>query len=525
MTPRTPPKPTRAAPQAARSEAVPRPAPSGAWATDSTQRRAISAIVPYARNARTHPASQVSLLAQILRKRGPDQPIVVDEQGIILKGHGRRLAAIEAGMTEFPVVVRTGLSEQEKREIRLEDNQVSLLAGYDPDLLRAEMSELQVMGTPLVELGFSIPEIAEYTAPKPVAGADPDAAPPVPKKITTELGDVWLLGRHRLLCGDSTRRPDVDRAMGRAKPNLMVVDPPYGVNYDPNWRQEAKLTRGSPRAVGKVANDHQADWTPAWLLFPGNIAYVWHGALHCGVVEQSLQRCGYQVRAQIVWAKTHPVVSRGHYHWQHESAFYAVKDGKDDQWRYLPEHALAAYAVKDGETADWSGDRKQSTVWFIENIKNDTGHGTQKPMECMRRPILNNSKPGDWVYDPFVGSGTTIIAAELTARKAIAIELMPGYVDVCVERWQELMGAKAKLEGDGRTFDEVRQARLKGGKHAKGNRRVAVRRVKDKPAASVAAKVAERPVRAPVRARQRPAGRKPDRQPPAVHATRDPAGQ
>lgn len=384
-------------------------------------------------------------------------------------------------MGEFPVTQRFGLSEQEKREIRLEDNQVSLLAGYDPDLLRAEMSELQVLGTPLVELGFSVPQIAEYTAAKPVDGVDPNEAPPLPKTPTSREGDVWILGRHRLLCGDSTRAADVARALGRDKPNLMVVDPPYGVNYDPNWRQEAKLTKGHPRATGVVANDHQADWNQAWRLFPGNVAYVWHGALHCGVVERSLQECGFQMRAQIVWVKTHPVVNRGHYHWQHESAFFAVRDGAKDEWRYLPEHAVAGYAVREGETAGWQGDRKQSTVWVIENIKNETGHGTQKPLDCMRRPILNNSKPGDAVYDPFVGSGTTIIAAEMSARRAIAIEIMPGYVDVCVERWQKLMGDKATLDADGRTFEAVQQQRLKhkrpgDQKHAKGSGRKSLRR-------------------------------------------------
>ncbi len=287
-------------------------------------------IIPYAANARTHPAEQVTLLAAILRKRGPDQRIVVDDKGIILKGHGRRLAAIEAKLATFPVTQRLGLTEQEKREIRLEDNQVTLLAGYDPDLLRAEMNELQVMGTPLVDLGFSIPQIAEYTAPKPVQGADPDEVLPVPKVPASREGDIWNLGRHRLLCGDSTRKVDVAKVMGQDRPNLMVVDPPYGVNYDPNWRQVAKLTKGSPRSTGLVANDHQADWTEAWKLFPGNVAYVWHGALHCGVVERSLQQCGFRMRAQIVWLKSHPVVSRGHYHWQHEAAFFAVKEGAED---------------------------------------------------------------------------------------------------------------------------------------------------------------------------------------------------
>lgn len=432
-----------------------------AWPADSTERWPITKLVPYARNARTHSPAQIAEIAKSVKTFGWTMPILVDEKGLIIAGHGRVLAAEALGVPTIPVMVARGWSEQQKRAYTLADNQIALNAGWDPDLLRSEMVWLQNESVPLADLGFSAVQIAEYTAPKIKEGVDPDDAPPVPKVPTSREGDIWLLGKHRLICGDSTQRRTVDALLDGAKPNLMVVDPPYGVNYDPNWRQEAKLTKGAPRATGLVANDHKADWNEAWALFPGNVAYVWHGALHCGVVEQSLQRAGYQVRAQIVWVKTHPVVSRGHYHWQHESAFFAVKEAKKDDWRYLPEHAVAAYAVKQGKTAGWEGDRKQSTVWFMENIKNETGHGTQKPVDAMKRPMLNNSKPGDWVYDPFVGSGTTIIAAEMTARRCLAIELMPGYVDVCIERWQNLMGAKATLEATGETYEQAKQARTK----------------------------------------------------------------
>ncbi len=201
------------------------------------------------------------------------------------------------------------------------------------------------------------------------------------------------------------------------------------------------------------------DWREAWSLFPGVVVYVWHAGLHSPVVMESLSVCGFDLRAQIIWVKTRPVISRGHYNWQHESAFYAQKAGEEDGWRYSPEHEVSVYAVKNGKPAEWKGGFKQSTVWFIEHLKSDTGHGTQKPVECMRRPIINNSGPGQAVYDPFLGSGTTIIAAEMEGRHCLGLELEAGYVDVIVERWQEFVGKDATLEGDGRTFDEMFEVR------------------------------------------------------------------
>jgi site-specific DNA-methyltransferase (adenine-specific) len=173
---------------------------------------------------------------------------------------------------------------------------------------------------------------------------------------------------------------------------------------------------GAGTATGKVENDDKADWRDAWALFPGAVAYVSHAGTRAHLVAASLQACKFHIRAQIVWVKPRFVISRGAYHHQHEPAFYGVREGEPDSWRFQPEHEVAAYAVKDGKTADWKGDRKQSTVWYIEHLESDTGHGTQKPVDCMRRPIENNSSPGQAVYDPFVGSGTTIIAAETTGR-------------------------------------------------------------------------------------------------------------
>jgi len=225
-----------------------------------------------------------------------------------------------------------------------------------------------------------------------------------------------------LLCGDATVAADVGRLLDGVVPLLMVTDPPYGVSYDPAWRNAVGAS--ATTRTGKVLNDDRADWREAWALFPGDVAYVWHGALHATTVAESLEAAGFGIRSQIIWAKDRLVLSRGDYHWQHEPCWYAVRKTAQGHW---------------------AGDRKQTTLWPIANRDQDaeTVHGTQKPVECLRRPILNNSSPGQAVYDPFMGSGTTIIAAETTSRVAYGIELDPAYVDVAVERWQRCETATA----------------------------------------------------------------------------------
>jgi hypothetical protein len=195
------------------------------------------------------------------------------------------------------------------------------------------------------------------------------------------------------------------------------------------------------RQTGTVANDHQVDWLAAYRLFPGDVAYVWHAGLHAAEVARGLEACGFRIRSQIIWAKQHFALSRGDYHWHHEPCWYAVREGK---------------------TSHWCGDRRQSTLWQIPNLnpiggsgEEATGHGTQKPLELMRRPIVNNSVHGDIVYDPFLGSGTTLIAAEKTDRTCYGLDIDPRYVDVIVHRWQQVTGKQAALEGDGRTFDQI----------------------------------------------------------------------
>jgi len=246
-------------------------------------------------------------------------------------------------------------------------------------------------------------------------------------------GDIWLLGKHRLVCGDCTVSLYVEYVLNGVRPHLMVTDPPYGVNYEPAWRT-VLADNPNELAKGKVLNDDRADWQDAWALFPGDVAYVWHGGLHASTVAKSLGAAGFTIRSQIIWDKTRLIIGRGDYHWQHEPCWYCVRDGRKGHW---------------------AGGRSQTTIWQIPHRKSETGHSTQKPVECMKRPIENNSSPGQAVYEPFCGSGTTIIAAEMTGRACHAIELNPAYVDVAVERWQAFTGEQAVLEGTGRPFAQV----------------------------------------------------------------------
>lgn len=433
-----------------------KPAKPAPWPADRVERRPVAALVPYARNARTHSPEQVAQIARSIEQFGWTMPVLVDEAGTIIAGHGRIMAAHQLGLADVPVMVAAGWTDEQRRLYVIADNKLGLNAGWDDAILALEISELRAGGSDVSVAGFGDGELKELFArqARRAGLTDPDAAPAPPEQPVSRLGDVWLLGESRIVCGSSTDPAIVEKALAGARPHLMVTDPPYGVNYDPSWRNAAGVgSKGA--ALGKVLNDDRADWREAWDLFPGAVAYVWHGGLHAATVTESLKAAGFDLRAQIVWVKTRPVFSRGAYHWQHEPALYGVREGEEDHWRFEPEHEIAGYAVKEGETARWNGGRKQSTVWNIEHIKSDTGHGTQKPVECMRRPIENNSKAGDSVYEPFSGSGTTIIAAEMTGRRCHAIELNPAYVDVAVKRWQEFTGDAATLEGDGRTFAEI----------------------------------------------------------------------
>jgi DNA modification methylase len=390
-------------------------------------------IIPYARNPRRNEKA-IATVAASIAEFGWRQPIVVDEAMVVLAGHTRLAAAQQLGLQTAPVHVAKGLSEAQARAFRIMDNRSGENAEWDNDLLGLELGDLQAADFDLDLTGFTDEELNSLLnglAEGDGAQEGEDDIPETPEDPVSRPGDLWVLGNHRLLCGDSTVATDVERVLDGVKPLLLVSDPPYGVEYDPSWRNKSGAS--ATKRTGKVLNDDRADWREAWALFPGDVAYVWHGALHAKEVVESLEVCGFAMRSQIIWAKDRLVLSRGDYHWMHEPCIYSVrKTGK----------------------GHWAGDRKQTTLWQIANKDQDatTVHGTQKPVECMRRPILNNSSPGQAIYEPFMGSGTTLIAAETTGRVCLGIELNPAYVDVAVRRWQQFTGEDAVLDGTDQTF-------------------------------------------------------------------------
>jgi DNA modification methylase len=411
--------------------------PTRPWPADQSERWPIERLIPYANNARVHTEADLVKIAASIAKWGWTMPVLVDEEGVLIAGHARVGAAAKLGLTSIPVMVARGWSAEEKKAYRLADNQLAARAIWDPDLLRHDLQELDFGGFDLGLIGFEPDQLKTILTGLGSNGlTDPDSVPEAPEQPVTRCGDLWLLGDHRVGCGDSTSASDVALVLAGSAPHLMIADPPYGISYEPSWRARRGVSPGK-LAQGKVLNDDRADWHQAYALFPGDVAYVWHGALHGDVVAA----CGLQLRAQIIWVKQHFTLSRGDYHWKHETCWYAVREGK---------------------ASHWGGDRTQTTVWEIPNNnpfgnrqpEKSWGHGTQKPVECMRRPIANNSRPGQMIYDPFLGSGTSLIAAEMTGRVCSGLELNPAYVDVIVRRWQLYTGRVAQHHASGQSFDE-----------------------------------------------------------------------
>lgn len=420
----------------------------------------LNRIRPYPRNARKITQAAIDKVALSLREFGWRQPIVVDPDGVIVVGHVRFAGAQANGWSEAPVHVADNLTPDQIRQYRLMDNRSHDEASWDLEVLALEMADLQQLSLSLDMTGFSPQQLSMIQAPE-AGNVDPDIPAEPAAVAVSRRGDLWICGENLVLCGDSTLPADVGKILGgRRPPVLMVTDPPYGVEYDPEWRNDAShagfSSMGAPggRAMGKVSNDDRDDWREAWQLFPGDVAYVWHSALHSSAVASSLLAANFHLRTQIIWVKSHLVISRGHYHWQHEPCWYAVRKGG---------------------TARWNGDRTQTTTWNIPKPQaSETGHSTQKPVELMRRPILNHTVAGDPVYDPFLGSGSTLIAAASIGRPCYGIELEPLYVDVAIRRWQGFTGLEAHLADSGSplvSFAEVTEERKasevgSGGLHA-----------------------------------------------------------
>jgi DNA modification methylase len=395
------------------------------------------------KNWRIHPGEQQEALAKVLDKVGWVQEVILNQRtGFVLDGHLRAAMAITRG--EQVPVAYVDLDPTEEDLILATFDQITGMAVPDAEKLSELMAGVETEFPDLAEMLASLDAESEPEAEQvPAAGlTGDDETPEPPEAPVTVPGDLWHLGPHRVLCGDSTSSEAVSRLLGATVPFLMVTDPPYGVEYDPEWRDgKGGFSTAPVKQRGKVTNDDRAGWHEAYALFPGSVAYVWHASLKTAEVVISLVAAAFDVRAMIIWAKQQAVFSRGAYHWQHEPCWYAVRKGR---------------------TANWKGDRTQSTIWQVQNLnptgnrtEERVGHGTQKPIELMRRPILNHTATGDAVYDPFLGSGSTLIACEKEGRICYGIDIDPKYVDVIVRRWQDFTGKQATLDGDGRTFDEI----------------------------------------------------------------------
>ena len=414
--------------------------------------------VPYARNSRKIPERAVDKVAASIKEFGFRVPIVVDKAGVIICGHTRLLAARKLRLTEVPVHVAENLTPAQARAYRLMDNRSHEETYWDLELLGPELEELRDLNFDLSLTGFDDREIDDFLS-DPGDDERANVVPPAPEHPAALPGDVWILGQHRIVCGDCTKPEVVAKALGSIRPHLMVTDPPYGVELDSEWRDRAGLNGCGPaeasymkhRTAGHtettISGDTRADWSEAFALLPSlQVAYVWHASKFTSEVLAGLLRIGFLHHQQIIWNKGRAALTRTLYWFAHEPCWFVRK--KNAPWFGKP-----------GEnTTIWDAASPKMIMGGSDEQKFD--HPTQKPVELMRRPILNHTKRGEPVYDPFLGSGTTLIAAELTGRACYGLEIDPKYADVIIQRWQDFSGQRAVLEGDGRPFHEVKDARL-----------------------------------------------------------------
>jgi hypothetical protein len=398
----------------------------------------IDKLIPYSRNPRKNDQA-VDRMAGAIREFGFKIPILARTNGEVVDGHLRLKAAQKLQLESVPVIWCDEWTPAQVKAFRLLVNRSASWADWDDELLGLELADLKTLNFDLALTGFSSPEIEELLWPP--LNEDIDQAPELPTDAVTQAGDLWLCGVHRVLCGDATDADSVARLLGGAAPMLMVTEPHGEGNYDSNWREPAGL--GKMRQTRKIAHD----WTEAYRLFPGDVAYVWHAGINATMAAQALENARFEIRSQIIWAEQHFALGHDNYHCQHHPCWYAVRQGR-------PAH--------------WCGDRSQSTLWQVSDVnplgnrhpeETVTGHRAQKPVELMRRALSNHGGHGVAVYDPFLGSGSTLVAADTLGRVCCGLEMDERYVDVVVRRWQKMSGAEAHLEGDGQSFEQVGKAR------------------------------------------------------------------
>jgi len=407
------------------------------------ERWPVERLIPYARNARIHSPEQIAQIAASIAEFGWTNPILLGSDGVIIAGHARLLAARKLGMAEVPIIMLGHLSESQRRALVIADNRLALNAGWDEEMLRVELDALREDEFNLDLLGFEVDELEALLAEPETENAgntDDDAVPETPESAVTVPGDVWLLGEHRLLCGDATQIEAVEKVLDGGLADMAFTDPPYNVNYGATMKDKL---RGKKR---KIANDNLGDGFEQFLRDAcTNILAVTKGAVYICMSSSELHTlykafvdAGGHWSTFVIWAKNAFTMGRSDYQRQYEPILYGWKEGTDHFW---------------------CGARDQGDVWFVKKpVVNDL-HPTMKPVELVERAIRNSSKSRDTVLDPFGGSGSTLIACEKSGRHARLIELEPRYCDVIVQRWQEFSGQQAKLDGGRSAFDELRITR------------------------------------------------------------------
>ena len=394
-------------------------------------------LIPYAKNSRTHSEEQIAQIAASIKEFGFTNPIIIDENNGIIAGHGRILAAQKLKLKEVPCIQVTGWSEAQKKAYVIADNKLALNAGWDEKMLALEFDDLQDLGFDLSLTGFSDDEILALKPLEEVVGlTDEDAVPEAPETPVTIAGDIWILGDHRLMCGDSTDAGSVALLMDGQKADMWLTDPPYNVAYEGKTKDALKIKNDSMKddVFRQFLRDSYVSADA--VMKPGAVFYIWHADSEGYNFRGAAKDAGWTVRQCLIWKKSVLVMGRQDYHWKHEPCLYGWKDG-------------AAHL--------WAADRKQTTVLEFDKPSRNGEHPTMKPVELFSYQILNNTKGQDVVLDSFGGSGTTCIAAEKNGRRAFMMELDPKYCDVIIKRWQDFTGKKATMAGD--TYDEVALAR------------------------------------------------------------------
>ena len=397
--------------------------------------REVSGLIPYARNSRTHSEAQVAQIAASIREFGWTNPLLIDGESGIIAGHGRLLAAVKLGEAEVPCIELAGMTDAQKRAYIIADNKLAINAGWDDELLRIELADLAEVGFDVSLTGFTQEEVDALT-PEVVAPGltDEDACPEVQPDPISKPGDVWLLGKHRVMCGDSTSLDAVEALMDGGLADQLITDPPYNVAYEGKTKKALKIKNDSMGADEFRQFLRDAFVTADAVMKAGAVFYIWHADLEGYNFRGACMDAGWTVRQCLVWKKQAMVMGRQDYHWKHEPCLYGWKDGSAHLW---------------------AADRKQTTILEFDRPTSSTVHPTMKPVNLIEYQVLNNTKGSDVVLDLFGGSGSTLIACEKTGRQARLMELDPKYVDVIVRRWQEFTGKEARHAATGATFAEV----------------------------------------------------------------------